>query len=423
MFNQLMSSFVRIYSADGAVAGNGLLVHKRRVLTCASTVADALGIPRETHNASEGEVQVDFPSAGADRKIKARVVFWQPPLSTGEAGSDIAVLELECCPPDGAEYIPPPAPTNMHYINITRAIADGRVVPFLGAGAGLFGRPEGATFQPGHHLPGSPELAAHLAETYGYPLAEMRDLVRVSQYVTLVSGLGPLYSTLHEFFDVDYPVTDLHQFFARLPALLRAKGHRPKYQLIVTTNYDDVLERAFREADEPFDLVSYVADGSQRGKFLHWPSDGEVRLIDRPNEDQIITTDKRTVILKIHGAIDRLNPDRDSYVITEDHYIDYLTHTDVSNLIPVTLAAKMKMSHFLFLGYSLRDWNLRVILHRIWGEQKLNFKSWAIQTNPQEMDQRFWMKRDVDILNARLEDFIVELNSRLHALAPVGGRS
>ncbi|HEX5733980.1 MAG TPA: SIR2 family protein [Blastocatellia bacterium] len=423
MFNQLMSSFVRIYSASGAVAGNGLLVDKKRVLTSASTVADALGIPPETHSADEAEVQVDFPCVGADQRIKARVVFWQPPLATDEAGSDIAVLELECCPPDEVECIPPPAPTNMHYINIARAITDGRVVPFLGAGASLFGRPEGASFQPGHHLPGGGELATHLAETYGYPLAEMRDLVRVSQYVTLVSGLGPLYSTLHEFFDVDYPVTDLHRFFASLPALLREKGHRPKYQLIVTTNYDDVLERAFRDAGEPFDLVSYVADGNQRGKFLHWPPDGDVRLIDRPNEDRIISTDKRTVILKIHGAIDRLNPDRDSYVITEDHYIDYLTHTDVSNLIPVTLAAKLKMSHFLFLGYSLRDWNLRVILHRIWGEQILNFKSWAIQINPQEMDQRFWTKRDVDILNARLEDFISQLSSRLHASPPVGGRS
>ena len=45
------------------------------------------------------------------------------------------------------------------------------------------------------------------------------------------------------------------------------------------------------------------------------------------------------MILKIHGAIDRLRPERDSYVITEDNYIDYLTRTDVSTLMPVTLGA------------------------------------------------------------------------------------
>ncbi len=79
--------------------------------------------------------------------------------------------------------------------------------------------------------------------------------------------------------------------------------------------------------------------------------------------------------------MDRASPERDSFVITEDHYIDYLTRTDISNLLPVTLAAKLRKSHFLFLGYSLRDWNLRVILHRIWGEQKLTYKSWAIQVS------------------------------------------
>jgi hypothetical protein len=43
------------------------------------------------------------------------------------------------------------------------------------------------------------------------------------------------------------------------------------------------------------------------------------------------------------------------------------------------LAVKLRKSHFLFLGYSLRDWNLRVIFHRILGAQRLKYKSWAIQ--------------------------------------------
>jgi hypothetical protein len=119
------------------------------------------------------------------------------------------------------------------------------------------------------------------------------------------------------------------------------------------------------------------------------------------------------VLLKIHGAVDRANADLDSYVITEDHYIDYLTHTDISTLIPVTLAVKLKRSHFLFLGYGLRDWNLRVILHRIWGEQKLSYKSWAIQLNPHPIEQEFWRRRDVDILKVRLEDYVEALRLQL----------
>jgi len=131
----------------------------------------------------------------------------------------------------------------------------------------------------------------------------------------------------------------------------------------------------------------------------------------------------RTAILKLHGAVDRLSePEtrRDSFVITEDHYIDYLTRSDISNLVPVTLSEKLRSSSFLFLGYSLRDWNLRVILYRIWLEQqqKEDYRSWAIQMDPEELETRFWDERDVTILNARLEDYIAEMTRRVEALPP-----
>jgi SIR2-like domain len=310
-----------------------------------------------------------------------------------------------------------------HYKTVIKAITDGRLVPFLGAGVNLCGRPQDMAWQRGQYLPSGGELAAYLAENFGYPGSDRFDLVRVSQYIAVVTGSGPLYEELHSLFDVDYPPTPLHQFLATLPALLREKGYPPRYQLIVTTNYDDLVERAFREAGEPFDLVAYVTEGEreQRGKFVHWPPDGEARLIEKPNEYRGLSLDQRPVILKIHGAVDRTDAGRDSYVITEDHYIDYLTHTDISNLVPVTLAAKLKKSHFLFLGYSLRDWNLRVILHRIWGEQTLTYKSWAIQLNPEPIERKFWNKRDVDILDVRLEEYVAALRERLQALVRPGG--
>jgi hypothetical protein len=310
-----------------------------------------------------------------------------------------------------------------HYKMVVKAITDGRVVPFLGAGVNLCGRPEGLAWsrRQSEYLPSGGELAQHLAEEFYYPEDKTQDLVRVSQYITVMQGSGPLYLALHDLFDGDYPPTLLHQFLATLPNALREKGYPPRYQLIVTTNYDDLMERAFQEADEPFDMVSYVAEGEHRGKFLHWPPGGEPRLIERPNEYRGLSLDQRPVILKIHGAVDRFTTEWDSFVITEDHYIDYLTRTDISNLMPVTLVAKLKRSHFLFLGYSLRDWNLRVILHRIWGEQKLSWNSWAIQLHPDLMEEEFWSKRGVDILNVRLEEYVTALSERMQALPRAGG--
>lgn len=307
-----------------------------------------------------------------------------------------------------------------HYNRVATAIVEGRVIPFFGAGASLCGRPKGQAWERGSkYLPSGGELAEHLAAKFKYPWEDRHDLLRVSQYAAIMEGTGPLYSELRRLFNADYEPTSLQRFFASLPAALRQRGHPSGGMLIVTTNYDDLMERAFEEVKEEFDLVSYVAeDREQRGKFWHWSPDGKARIIDKPNKYRGLSLDTRSVILKIHGAIDRDNSERDSFVITEDNYIDYLTRTDISNLVPVTVAAKLRNSHFLFLGYSLRDWNLRVILHRIWGEQKLSWKSWAILLNPQPFDQEFWRKRDVDIYNASLEDYIASLAERVRSLPP-----
>jgi hypothetical protein len=235
-----------------------------------------------------------------------------------------------------------------------------------------------------------------------------------------MEGSGPLYDRLHKLFDANYPVTELHALLASLPGMLRAKGYPNPYQLVMTTNYDDLLERAFAIAGEPCDVVWYVADGDSRGKFRHRTPEGQVRLIDKPNEYSALSLKDRSVILKIHGAISRVNAEDDSYVIAEDHYIDFLTRADMAGLVPVTLAAKVKKSHFLFMGYSLADWNMRVILQRIWGGQQLTYKSWAIQRAPRELDIEFWKKRGVDILDVELAAYVAGLRARL-ALLPVYG--
>jgi hypothetical protein len=302
-----------------------------------------------------------------------------------------------------------------HYRLVAQALADGRAVPFLGAGVNLCGRPEGAAWSMGRFLPSATELADYLAESLGYPSKDGRELLRVSQYISVMTGSGPLYTKLRDLFDVDYPPTKLHEFLAALPALFAVKGlpERASNPLLVTTNYDDMLERAYAAAGVAYDVVTYIAEGEHSGKFMHILSDGSAQIVDKPNEYRGIPLTKRPVILKIHGAIDRRDGDNDSYVITEDHYIEYLSRTDISSLLPIQIAAKLKQSHFLFLGYSLSDWNLRVILHRIWGQQRLTWNSWAIQRNSHELDRKFWLMRGVEILDVDLETYVTDLERHL----------
>jgi hypothetical protein len=307
-----------------------------------------------------------------------------------------------------------------HFSLVAELLTDGDVIPFLGAGANLSDRPDAATWEPGRFPPSGYELALTLAERSRYPDPDEPDLLRVSQYVDAILGEGQLYRYLHAVFDADYPPSSVHRLLARLPGLLREHGRR---QLVVlTTNYDDLVERAFEDAGERFDVVWYEAKrGPQQGLFFHRAPEGEAVAIERPNKYTGLAPSERPVVLKLHGAIDRADSRHDSYVVTEDSYIDYLAGRDVGEQIPFSLRERMADSHFLFLGYSMRDWNLRVVLNRIWGAQQLDLKSWAVQRAPatagaQEVEEALWRDRgNVDLVYLPLNEYVDGLQAGLAA--------
>ena len=172
---------------------------------------------------------------------------------------------------------------------------------------------------------------------------------------------------------------------AELPREMRDRGQPPPFQLIVTTNYDDALEQAFKTAGQAFDLVYYAAGTEQKpGEFVHMVKGKPVRVTQQYRK---LMLDDTPTVLKIHGAVDREDETRDSYVVTEDHYIDYLARTNLDKLIPASLMREMRTSHFLFLGYGMRDWNLRVILKHVWAEQRRRGVSWAVQHDADEIDR------------------------------------
>src|SRR5262245_14569868 len=279
---------------------------------------------------------------------------------------------------------------------IVKALLIGRVVPVIG-------------------LDGAGDLAAHLASAFDVPDDRPVDLARISQYVATMQGSGPLYDELHARFEAAVEPGPLHRFLAKLPALLREQG--APHQLIVTTNYDLALERAFEDAGEEVDIVAYVAAGTHRGRFWHRPPGEPPRPIDLPNTYATeLDLDRRTIILKLHGAVDPL-PEREweSFVITEDDYIDYLGRSELTAVVPVALAARLRRSHFLFLGYEMADWNLRLILNRIWGERPVGYRSWAVQPTPSPLAQAFWRRFDVTPVDVEPHAYVELLERRLEA--------
>ena len=54
----------------------------------------------------------------------------------------------------------------------------------------------------------------------------------------------------------------------------------------------------------------------------------------------------------------------------------------------------------------MRDWNLRVVLNRLWGEQPLSYRSWAVAAEAKPLEREFWRARDVDVLELPLEEYV-----------------
>ena len=312
-------------------------------------------------------------------------------------------------------------PSARHYFLVAKRILEGEVVPFLGAGANLCGRPDGVVWAENcEFLPDGYELASTLAAEVGYPDPEDRDLKRISQYVHSVLGWKPLYKYVRAPLQGIYPPTALHRFLADVARMLRE--HDVPRQIILTTNYDDALERAFEEAAEPYDLIWYEsqADRPDCGRFIHDREPSPVPIIV-PNRYIDLEPDERTVIVKLHGAMVRGDPALDSYVITEDDYIRYLTRSDIAGQLPAVVRQRLSERHLLFLGYSMRDWNLRVVMQRLAGDGALANQSWSIQREPAsaasaEIELTLWEDRDVELVFILLEEYVEKLRRELDRL-------
>jgi DNA-binding SARP family transcriptional activator len=279
---------------------------------------------------------------------------------------------------------------------VLRAVLGGRVVPVLG-------------------LVGGVELARHLAERFEVPGNVTGPLGRVTQYVAAMHGVGPLHDELHAFCGRSEEPGPVHHLLARFPPLLRERG--APYQLLVTTAFDDCIERAFAEADEELDVVTYIAGGPLQGRFVHSPPGAEPRMVDVPNAYADLSLDERTVLLRLRGAADP-RPERawESLVVTEDDHIDYPGASELEGAIPVTLAARLRRSHFLFLGYDLADWNLRLVVNRLRGGRSAPYASWAVRAAPTALELAFWRHLDVHALDVDENAFAGLLDGRLDGL-------
>ncbi|MGN6188915.1 MAG: SIR2 family NAD-dependent protein deacylase [Conexibacter sp.] len=155
--------------------------------------------------------------------------------------------------------------------------------------------------------------------------------------------------------------------------------------LVITTNYDTLLEQALRQAGkEP--RVSI--------RSMHGNLDAYLADLDP----------KRPIVVKLHGDIGH----GDTLVVTDEDYIDFvreMTEKEPAHPFPLALREMLMEWTTLFIGYSLADYNLRLLFRTLrWRIDRAYLSvMYSVDRNPDVLIREVW-ERERRYLRYVVED-------------------
>lgn len=273
-------------------------------------------------------------------------------------------------------------------------ITNGECILFLGAG--VHAPPsEGSKYKYPEEL--RPLLGGKLAEEMAvgclfankYPNEPTWDLQRVSLDYELTQGLGRngLVNFLNKHVQEGKEPSPALEMLAALP-----------FKIIVTTNYDNLLEKALNKfAKTPYKFV-YDPDPPANGRT--------------PDLTTTDPTEDRPMLFKMHGDLDK----RNTIVITDEDYINFvqrMSDKEALHPVPFTIRYHMQKWPTLFIGYSLRDFNLRLLFRTLrWRVDQAEFpESFSIDKRPDQLILKIWQdqRRFITFLIEDLWEYVPKL--------------
>ncbi|OLF15046.1 hypothetical protein BU204_23490 [Actinophytocola xanthii] len=207
------------------------------------------------------------------------------------------------------------------------------------------------------YLPTGGLLAKVLARRYEYPLDDVTNLARVAQYIASSHEPAFVKRRVCAYLERKQRVAE-RKLGGGLPAnhLRLARLGLPIY---VTTNYDDYLERA----------VASITGVQPLVEICRWHDQFESEPGRPARREQSAATPR---IFHLHGHLRTPS----SLLLTEDDYVDFTVSLAQRNnqknpMVPLYVRRALANTNLLFIGYSLEDWNFRVLMRHLMKQQKI----------------------------------------------------
>jgi hypothetical protein len=250
---------------------------------------------------------------------------------------------------------------------LLESLEQGRCVLFLGAGVNGAPNPEKpCRYKYANAPPLGAQLSLRLAEKCRYPYKDKDNLQRVSLYFqysqdqnrnTLIEAMQ------REIYRNDPVPSPALRMLAALP-----------FRTVITTNYDNFFDVALAR--------SQTRDGRPKEPIKRvYNPDVEGKPDSVPDE----VTERKPLLLKLHGEFDR----PDSVVATEEDYLKFIQKMGSERCHPIHQYIRIRLQTWtvLFVGYSLRDMNFRLLFRALrWNVDDADWKlHFAVDPYPDDL--------------------------------------
>jgi len=232
-----------------------------------------------------------------------------------------------------------------HLVKIFEAKNDNKLVFFVGSG-----------MSKNVGLPDWNDLIDELKKDLN---TKETDYLKIAQLYFLEFGSYEYYKKVKSFFPLEkVKPHNIHKLLIRT---------FPQY--IITTNWDNVIEKAIDEEMALYDVVR--------------------------NDAELISTSSTRKLIKMHGDIELQN-----IIFTED---DYLEYTNKFPLVENYVKSILSTNIVIFLGYSYSDINLKYITKWIQSSSAIRPAAYMIVFNEDKVQEKYFKNHGISVLNIDAE--------------------